>query len=98
MEVLGLAASVAGILSLVGQSIEGIIKLQRMLRSPKKTDESVTLLQRDIDSFQGSLNQVQRLLSLIHQEQPFLLRSTLAHFEEQLMLCQHDILSWINQC
>jgi hypothetical protein len=59
MEVLGVAASVTGILSLVGKSIEGIIKLQPMLRSPKETDESVTLLQRDIDSFQGSLNQVQ---------------------------------------
>jgi hypothetical protein len=57
MEVLAVAASVAGIPSLVGQSIEGIIKLRRMLRSVKETDESVTLIQRDIDSPQGSLNQ-----------------------------------------
>jgi len=96
MEVLAVAASVAGIPSLVGQSLEGIIKLQRMPRSVKETDESVTLLQPEIDSFQWSLNQFQPLLSLIHQEQPFLLRSTLAPLEEELVLCQHDILSWIN--
>jgi hypothetical protein len=36
MEVLAIAAGVAGIPSLVGQSIEGIIKLRSMLRSVKK--------------------------------------------------------------
>jgi hypothetical protein len=43
MEVLAVAASVAGIPSLVGKSIEGIIKLERI--------ESVTMLQWDMDSF-----------------------------------------------
>lgn len=62
MEALGAASSIAGLLSLVGQSIDGILKLRGFVKDAKGASKTVATFLRDVDSFQQSLSQIQHLL------------------------------------
>jgi hypothetical protein len=63
MEAVGGAASIAGLLSLVGQSIDGIPKLRGFVKDVKFATKAVNAFLRDVDSFQQRLSQTQQLLS-----------------------------------
>ena len=62
MEALGAASSIAGLLGLVGQSINGIIKLRGFVKNVKAAPKTISTFLRDVDSFQQSLSQTQNLL------------------------------------
>jgi predicted glycosyltransferase involved in capsule biosynthesis len=62
MEALGAAASIAGILSLAGQSINGIVKLRVFIKDTKSASKTVDSFLSDVDAFEGSLTQIQELL------------------------------------
>jgi hypothetical protein len=62
IEAVGTAASIAGILRLAGQSIEGIIKLRGFVKDVKSSAKNVGVFLRDVGSFQDSLLQIQLLL------------------------------------
>jgi hypothetical protein len=93
MEVLGATASVAGLLSLVAQSIDGIVRLRGFVKDVKRAPATVGLFLSNVDSFQGSLYQIQELLSQIPQGASLDLLS----LEWQLEACFHDIKQWLQE-
>jgi len=52
MEAVGAASSIAGILSLAGQTIEGIIKLRGFVKDVKSSPKIVNTFLRDVESLQ----------------------------------------------
>ena len=70
MEAVGAASSIAGILSLAGQTIEGIIKLRGFVKDVKSSPKIVNTFLRDVESFQDSLSQTQQLISQLPDPRP----------------------------
>jgi hypothetical protein len=97
MEALGAASSVAGILSLVGQSIDGIIKLRGFVKDVKNASKTLDNFLRDVDSFQGSLSQIQQLLVQLPKEQSIVTAQLdLQSLNWQLKTCRDDIKEWLH--
>ena len=92
-----MASSVAGILSLVGQSIDGIIKLRGFVKDVKNSQTTVNSFVRDVDSFEGSLWQIEKLIVQLPQEQPVVKEQIdLETLQWQLQGCQSDIKRWLD--
>jgi hypothetical protein len=97
MEALGAAASVAGILSLVGQSIDGIIKLRGFVKDVKNSPKTLGTFLHNVDSFHTSLSQIQQLLNQLPEEQPIATTQLdLQTLNWQLEACAGDIKQWLD--
>jgi hypothetical protein len=94
MEALGVAASIAGILSLVSQSIEGLIKIRRVVKCVKGATRTLNSFLDDVNTFEGSLAQVRGLLTQLPNDQPSL-TADLDGLRQQLESCSEDIDKWI---
>lgn len=93
MEVLGATASVAGLLSLVAQSIDGIVRLRGFVRDVKRAPATLGLFLENVDAFQGSLIQIQELLAQV----PPAANLDLLALEWQLEACFYDIKQWLHE-
>lgn len=95
METLGAAGSIAGILSLVGQSINGIVKLRVFIKDTKSASKTVDSFLHDVDSFEGSLIHIQEILLRLSRNGPTLVpESGLETLKWQLEACWSDVQEW----
>ncbi len=96
METLGAAASVAGLLSLAGQAITGIIRLRAFVKDIQAAPRMVNAFLRDVDAFEGSLVQIRQLLSQLQNQRPDLAQELgLDTLQTQLTSCSDDIEQWL---
>ncbi|MCJ1254665.1 hypothetical protein MMC24_002480 [Lignoscripta atroalba] len=65
MEVVSATASIAGIVSLAGQSIDGIIKLRNFFLDVSSASQTIELFLQDLNSLLRVLYDVERLLCMI---------------------------------
>lgn len=71
MEVVGGIASVAGtvaILGLIGQSVDGILKLKKLVSLIRDADRAVEIFVTDLDSLSGTLASIRELIEKIPDE------------------------------
>ena len=89
-EALGIASGIAGLLSLVGQAIEGIIKLRAFAKGFEESAATVNEFVDDLNSFGDSLQQVRDLLKKVSDSA----RIDVKTLRWQLQSCQSSVLSW----
>lgn len=96
MEAVGAAASVAGLLSLAGQAITGIIKLRAFVKDIAAAPKIVNAFMKEVDSFEGSLAQVRQLLEQLQSKQHNAAKHLdLDVLQNQLTSCAEDIEQWL---
>lgn len=92
MEVLATASSVAGVLSLTGQSIHGIIRLKDFLVDIKDASKTVGKFSHEIDLLLQQLQSVQALLIEISDRQQ---RVDVSFLQIHLEDCTKEVESWL---
>ncbi len=96
MEALGVAASVAGVLSLVGQSIHGITQLQDVVKAFQKALETQRFFLQEVDFFQSGLGQVQLLLEQLSTDfHSSICQLDLEPLQWQMSNCRADVKRWL---
>jgi hypothetical protein len=96
MEGLATASSVAGVLSLAGQTIDGIVKLQEFFKSVKGATRTIETFMRDINMLIKTIEDVKSMLSKISEaltKERTDLRIIALKF--QLQDCSKDIYDWL---
>jgi hypothetical protein len=100
MEVIGGIASVAGavgILAIVGQSIDGILKLKKLFDGIHAAPKTVSNFMRELDSLQGILVAIKELIERIPKE--WLMGDEAISVDvlaSQVEKCRDDIKVWEN--
>jgi hypothetical protein len=95
MEVVGAAASVAGLLSLVGQSLDGIFKLLGFIKTFNAAQSTLNIFLRDVESLQSSLIRIQRLLTHLPLDQPIVTETlNLEGLAWQINACLKEVKDW----
>ena len=96
MEVVSAAASIAGILSLAGQSINGIIQLRGFFSDIASASRTIERFLRDISSLLRVLHDVEHLFSqLSTSEFDGITRTNSASLQVELEDCQKDVFQWL---
>jgi len=96
MDVVTVAASIAGILSLAGQSINGIIQLRGFFSDVASASSTIERFLRDINSLLRVLHDVERLFcQLSASEFDGTPRTNSASLQVELEDCQKDIFEWL---
>jgi hypothetical protein len=88
-EALSIASGVAGLISLMGYSIEGIIKLRAFAKGVKVSTSTVLEFVADLDAFSLSLQQIRDLLEKVPNNVGF----NMTAFERHLQACQSSIVT-----
>ena len=95
MDVVSAAPSVAGILSIIGQNIDGIIKLINFFSNVTTASRTIVIFLRDIKSLLLALNDVEDLFS--HISLSVLSRkcaTNVASLQVELEDCYRDVCQW----
>lgn len=97
MEVIAVAASIAGLVTLAGQCVSGMRELQGLYQDIASASKNVEALMRDIESLLRSLHDVQRLLEKINAD----LKESIDEINTlslkiQLEDCQSSLMVWIS--
>ncbi|MCJ1251955.1 hypothetical protein MMC30_009193 [Trapelia coarctata] len=96
MDVVAVAASIAGVLSLAGQSINGIVQLRGFFSDVASASRTIERFLRDINSLLRVLHDVERLFSqLSASEFDGTPRTNSASLQVELEDCQRDIFEWL---
>ena len=100
MEALGAAGSVVGILGFVGQSVDGIAKLQKFFADYKKAPHLTKKLRSDLTSLEATLTDVKAVVHHLesHQLQGDIadtIKLSIANLQYFAKLCSDDIGNWI---
>lgn len=93
LEALGAAASVAGILSLAGESIKAVFTLYRFYEDVDQASDTVRRFMRDINSLIQVLENVQHLLRKIDEKDTT--KYILASLQIELDDCNKDVYAWL---
>lgn len=93
MEVVGAAAGIAGLLTLVYQTVDGIIKLKSFFGEVSRGQKTVFEFVHDVECLNRTLEDVKSLLS----RQDIIAKGnvSVATLEAYLMECSNDIEEWI---
>ncbi|MCJ1429012.1 hypothetical protein MMC29_006925 [Sticta canariensis] len=96
MEIVSAAAGVAGLISLAGQTIQGIIKLKTFFVDVSRSQKTILEFLHEIECLNRTLEDVRSLLSKI-QRQATISSSdgSVATLEAFLVDCSTDIKEWI---
>ncbi len=97
MEAVGAAASVAGILGLVGQCLDGILKLRAFFESTKRAPKTIKGLMEELAALDSILEQVRTLVKGIQDRQRDLgpAPSTLLdELRDHVRSCEQDACEW----
>lgn len=97
MEAVGAAASIAGLLGLVGQSIDGLVKVRKFLNDATQARKKVKRLLSEIGVLNLTLSQVQLILMQIREtRREFLddLTATLDELAIHMTMCEMDAREW----
>ena len=96
MDIVAVAASIAGILGLVGQSINGIIQLKGFFSDVASASRTIERFLRDINSLLHVLHDVDRLFSqLSASEFSGTARANSASLLVELEDCHNDVFEWL---
>ena len=96
MDVLSAASSVTGILSIVGQSIDGIIKLINFFSDVTTACRTIECFLRDIKSLLLALNDVEGLLSQISMSAlSGNCTTNVTSLQIELEDCHRDVCQWL---
>ena len=93
MEIIAAAASIAGILTLVGQSINGIQRLREFFIHVRSASKLVDKFVNHLNSLLHVLEEVEHLLSSIPSRT---LDFNVSPLHQQVRECSSDVFSWID--
>lgn len=97
MEAVGVAASIAGILSIAGHTIDGLVKLRQFFNSAKGAPKKVRKLLVDIGGLNSTLCQVQPVLDTIrdkHGHPHWNLTAIVDELLDDIKVCEEDVREW----
>jgi len=96
MDVVTVAASIAGILGLAGQSINGIIQLRGLFLDVASASRTIERFLRDINSLLHVLHDLERLFSHLSASEFDGTPSTnSASLQVELEDCRRDVFDWL---
>jgi len=93
MEALGAAASIAGVLSLAGQTVDGILKLQNFFKDVSSASRTIERFLHDISLLIKTIEDVRSLLSCASDALGTDLK--IVALEIQLQDCSKDVYEWL---
>ena len=97
MEAVGAAASIAGLLGLVGHTIDGLVKLRRFFHFAKDAPAKLKDLIEDITTLRGTLDHTERVLRELEDEYLYpthLHGELLDELIATITLCERDVSAW----
>ena len=98
MEAVATASSLAGLISVAGQGIDGIIKLRNLYLEVASASKTIAFFLHDINSLLRVLYDVEKLLCMISaSDQPDGLDLDAASLQTQLELCNQDVFKWLKK-
>ena len=92
MEAVAAAASLAGLITLVGQGLKGVVQLKEFFSNCSSTQLSAAHLGREVDSLHSVLKDVAEFLSKAPKECQDLCVGSL---ETQVSECSKDVSKWL---
>ena len=96
MDVLSAASSIAGILSIAGQSIDGVIKLKQLFSDIAAASKTIESFLRDLNSLLQVLNDVEALLSQLDARRcNGEIEISTASLQIELEDCFKDVVTWL---
>ncbi|MCJ1393723.1 hypothetical protein MMC18_006599 [Xylographa bjoerkii] len=96
MEVLSAASSIAGILSIAGQSIDGIVKLKQLFSDISAASKTIGTFLQHINSLLHVLNDVEALLSQLDtQVYSGTINISTTSLQIELEDCLKDVFTWL---
>ena len=96
MDVVSIASSIAGILSIAGQSIDGIVKLKQLFSNISIASKTIDTFLRDINSLLYVLNDVETLLSQLDTRTcSGAIGVSTASLQIELEDCLKDVFIWL---
>ncbi len=92
MEAVAAAASIAGIITLVFQSIDGLFKFKELFSDTSAASKTVSRLLNDINSLIQVLENVKDVLEQFHMQKK---DKNFASLDVKLMDCSKDVQFWL---
>lgn len=97
MEVVGAVASVAGIASLVAQSLSGLAKLIGFFKDYRDASKTIGRFLLEINSLEGAVKDVEILISRVEKDSEAAIQCNLASLNIHLDDCTNDVNRWLKQ-
>ena len=97
MEAVAAASSIAGLVSLVGQALDGIMKLRAFFKSCTIASKTVDRFLRDLNSLIQTLEEVKNIVARLENvpASTFDNEAMISSLQYQLEGCSKDIYDWV---
>lgn len=97
MEAVAAASSIAGIVSLAGQALDGIIKLRGFFKDCASSSKTIDRFLRDLNSLIQTLEDVKSIIASLESValKSFDCKSILSSLQIQLEDCSKDVYDWV---
>ena len=95
MEAIAAASSIAGIVSLAGEALNGIIKLRGFFKDCASASKTIDRFLRDLNSLIGTLEDVKSIVVRLEGAVAFDTKSILSSLQIQLEDCTKDVYIWV---
>jgi hypothetical protein len=96
MDPLSATSSIAGIVGLVGQSLNGIERLRIFVKDVRNAPKTLDIFLQEIDNLQESLSQIQKLFIHLRTTRPAQIEpEALDVLRSQVRRCSDDIEMWL---
>ena len=95
MEAVAAVSSIAGIISLAGQALSGIVKLRGFFNEYASASKSIDRFLRNLNSLLQTLEDVKEIAVKLENVEGFNAKSVLASLEIQLEDCARDVYDWV---
>jgi ABC-type transporter Mla subunit MlaD len=97
MEMCSAVASVTGILAFAGQTIDSILKLQRIFQGCANASKSIDRFLRDLNSLIQTLEEVNDIATKLKDTTGSVAEGLLASLKIQLEDCSKDVYAWVRK-
>jgi len=94
MEVVGVVSGIAGIVSLAGQILSGIVKLQGIFDTYIEASRTIAKFTSALKSLLDTVQEVKDLIQKLEHASTFIAKSILSSLQTQLEACSRDVLQW----
>jgi hypothetical protein len=97
MEAVAAASSIAGLVSLAGQALEGILKLRGFFKDCASASKTVDRFLRDLNSLIQTLEDVKSLVPRLEKvaSSTFNNKTMITSLQIQLEDCSKDVYEWV---